>query len=276
MKILLLTLFLLSNIYAIKLDVSHTEIKNGQTALIRFSHIDGIKYQYIIIEDKKYMIFSDYAYVPVSYYEIPRNLDVEIHYIENNEEKSKLVSFKVVDGKYATEEITVQKSKVELSKKDKKRASKEYVEAMKIYNSINAKSYVDSKFIMPINSIITSDFGKARTYNGSLKGYHSGTDFRAKVGTPIKCVNDGKVVLVKDRFYSGGTIIVDHGHGVYTCYYHMSKFDVKKDDMVKKGQAIGLSGVSGRVTGPHLHFSARVCGVQVDPLQFIKLINKEL
>jgi len=129
---------------------------------------------------------------------------------------------------------------------------------------------------MPMNSKITSEFGNARVFNGSLKSYHSGTDFRAKVGTPIKSVNDGKVVLVKDRFYSGGSVIVDHGEGVYTCYYHMSKFDVKKGDMVKKGQQLGLSGVSGRVTGPHLHFSARVSGVQVDPLQFINLVNKEL
>lgn len=276
MRGLFLVLFLLSNLFAFRFDISNSEIKNGQTALIKFAKEEGVEFKYIKIKDKTYEIFSNYAYVPISYYEKPQTLKVYVHYTKNKKPESKLLFFKVVDGKYQKETLSVDNSKVKLSKKDKKRAAKEYVEAMDIYNSTTPKSFIDSDFIMPLNSKITSDFGRARIFNGTLKSYHSGTDFRAKVGTPIKCVNDGKVVLVKDRFYSGGSIIVDHGQGVYTCYYHMSKFDVKKNELVKKGQLLGLSGASGRVTGPHLHFSARVNGVQVDPLQFIELINKEL
>ena len=145
---------------------------------------------------------------------------------------------------------------------------------MKIYRSVSDKSYIKSKFIMPMQSKITSSFGKARIYNDTLNGYHSGTDFRAKMGTPIVASNDGVVALVKKKFYSGGTVIIDHGEGIYTCYFHMSKFSVKKGQKVKKAQEIGLSGQSGRVTGPHLHFSARVSGVQVDPLQLISLLNE--
>jgi len=160
--------------------------------------------------------------------------------------------------------------------KVKKRISKEYSEAMKIYRSVSDKSYIKRKFILPLESNVTSAFGTARVYNGSLKGYHSGTDFRAKMGTPIKASNDGKVVLVKKRFYSGGTVLLDHGEGIYTCYFHMSKFNVKKGELVKRGKILGLSGKSGRVTGPHLHFSARISGVQVDPLQLISLLNNDL
>ncbi len=147
---------------------------------------------------------------------------------------------------------------------------------MKIYGTVTKESYINSKFILPLDSFITSDFGKARVYNGSLKGYHSGTDFRAIVGTPLIASYDGVVALVKDRFYSGGTVLINHGQGIYTCYFHMSAFDVKKDEKVKKGQVIGLSGVSGRVTGPHLHFAVRINAVQVDPLQFIELMNKNI
>jgi murein DD-endopeptidase MepM/ murein hydrolase activator NlpD len=147
---------------------------------------------------------------------------------------------------------------------------------MKIYAASTAKAQISSKFIAPMESKITSSFGKARVYNDTLNGYHSGTDYRAKVGTPIKATNDGIVVLAKDRFYSGGTVILDHGHGIYTCYYHMSDFSVKNGDRVNKSDVIGLSGDSGRVTGPHLHFSARVGGEQVDPLQLIELLNKKL
>jgi len=184
---------------------------------------------------------------------------------------------KIEDGKYKKEEITVSASKVNpKSKEVQERISKEYKEAMKIYGTVTSKSYIDSEFIMPLDSFITSDFGKARVYNGSLKGYHSGTDFRAQVGTELIASNDGVIALVKKRFYSGGTVLIDHGQGIYTCYFHMSDFAVKEGEKVKKGQVIGLSGQSGRVTGPHLHFAVRINGVQVDPLQFIELMNKNI
>ena len=190
---------------------------------------------------------------------------------------SQEIVIKVEDAKYLKENITVSKSKVNpKSKEVKKRTAKEYKEAMGIYGYASRKSYITSKFIMPMDSKITSAFGKARVYNNTLNGYHSGTDFRAKIGTPIIAVNDGKIILAKNRFYAGGSIIIDHGHGVYSCYYHMSRFDVQEGEFVKKKQIIGLSGDTGRVTGPHLHFSIRVGGVQVDPLQFIELVNKKI
>lgn len=202
---------------------------------------------------------------------------MEVIYYEKGEKKLKTIFLKVEDGKYKQEKIQVQKSKVNpKSKEVTKRIAKEYKEAMDIYGAVTRENYITSKFIVPMETKITSDFGKARVYNNTLNGYHSGTDFRAKVGTPIMASNDGVVVLAKDRFYAGGTVILDHGHGIYTCYYHMSKFSVKKGDKVLKSQKLGLSGDTGRVTGPHLHFSVRVGGLQVDPLQLITLVNQNL
>lgn len=264
--------------------VSNYKVPNGQTTLLEFSPQKGIAYKSVKVGKKTFQIFDveknplkKYALIPFSYYEKPENKKVFINYKEDSKLKEEMLLLKVVDGGYAKEEIHVSSSKVNpRSKEVKTRISKEYSEAMKIYNSVTPVSYISSKFIEPIQSKITSSFGKARVYNGSLKGYHSGTDYRAKVGTPIVAANDGKVVLVKKRFYSGGTVLIDHGEGIYTCYFHMSKFDVKKGDMVKRGERVGLSGKSGRVTGPHLHFSARINGVQVDPLQLIALMNKNL
>jgi len=202
---------------------------------------------------------------------------VQVYYKENAEKKYKILFLKLVRGAYAKETIHVDPSKVNpKSAEVKRRIAKEYSEAMKIYNRVTPKSYLREPFILPMQSKITSEFGKARVYNGSLKGYHSGTDFRAKIGTPVIAANDGRVALVKNRFYSGGTVILDHGEGIYTCYFHMSRFDVKEGEMVKRGEQLGLSGQSGRVTGPHLHFSARISGVQVDPLQLISLLNNNL
>lgn len=275
MKYLIL-LFIASSVFGFNYNLSMNEIKNGETAIIKFEKDANIIYESIEILGQKYEVYDNYALVPISYYEEPKVADLFVHYIDNKKQKTKTIKIKIIDGEYKKERIHVQKSKVELSKKDKKRAAIEYKEAIDIYNSCSDTSYVSSEFIMPLNSKITSDFGKARVYNDTLKGYHSGTDFRAKVGTPLVSSNDGIVVLVKDRFYSGGSVVIDHGYGVYLCYYHMSSFDVEVGQKIKKGQVIGLSGDTGRVTGPHLHFSARVGGVQVDPLQLVNLLNENI
>jgi murein DD-endopeptidase MepM/ murein hydrolase activator NlpD len=265
-------------------EVPNKTVSNGRTAILLFEKEKGVKYQKIVVGKRNYQIFNHprdidklYALLPESYYKKPGTQKVKIIYTKNQKKKSKVLNLKVEDGKYEKETIHVQKSKVNpTDKKVKARTSKEYAEAMKIYGTITPKNYVTSPYIVPMNSKITSDFGKARVYNDTLKGYHSGTDFRAKIGTPIIASNDGKVVLAANRFYSGNSIIIDHGEGIYTCYYHMSQFRVKKGDMVKKGEVLGLSGDTGRITGPHLHFSARVGGIQVDPLQLVNLLNKNL
>jgi len=282
-KILTLVIFLSSLLFSFNFDISNTTISNGATSLLEFKKDKNIKYEKLTLGKKSFKVYQHptdktnmYALLPISYYKKPSDETVDIHYLEKGVKKSKSIAIKVKDGEYKKEKIQVNKSKVNPKKKDTKRISKEYNEAMKIYGTSTKENYLTSEFILPLNSFITSDFGKARVYNDTLKGYHSGTDFRAKVGTPIIASNNGTIVLVKNRFYSGGTVIIDHGQGIYTCYYHMSKFDVKKNQKIKKGEVLGLSGETGRVTGPHLHFSVRVGGVQVDPLQFVALMNDNL
>ncbi len=276
MRLLFLILVLIQSLFALNYEISSNKIANGKTALLQFKHNINRAYENVELLGWKFKVFDNRVLLPISYYAKPKKVVAIVHYRDYGKEKTQTINLEVIDGGYAKEKIQVQKSKVQLSKKDKKRAAKEYKEANEIYTTISEKNYLKSKFIMPLHSKITSLFGKARVYNNTLKGYHSGTDFRAKVGTPLVATNDGVVVLVKDRFYSGGSVIIDHGQGVYSCYYHMSKFDVRVGEHVKKNQRIGLSGVSGRVTGPHLHFSARVGGIQVDPLQLIDLLNKNI
>ncbi len=284
MKYLLIIISLLSYLAASNINITDTTVSNGRTTFIEFVKEKNIHYKSLSLGKKTFKVFTNpiddkkaYALIPFSYYEKLGTQKMKLNFKEDGANKSKVFVLKVADGKYKKEEIQVSSSKVNpKSKEVKKRISKEYAEAMKIYGTVTKESYINSKFILPLDSFITSDFGKARVYNGSLKGYHSGTDFRAKVGTPLIASNDGIVALVKDRFYSGGTVLIDHGQGIYTCYFHMSAFNVKRDEKVKKGQVIGLSGVSGRVTGPHLHFAVRINGLQVDPLQFVELMNKNI
>ncbi|MCW8896363.1 M23 family metallopeptidase [Sulfurimonas sp.] len=279
---LFLTLFTCS-LFSLSIEMSDSTVENGKTTLLEFNNDKNIQYDKVVVGKKSYKIFNNpvdkeksYVLIPVSYYEKPTEKKIEIYYKEEKKEKKRVLLLKVKDGEYKKETLSVDNTKVSLSEKDKKRASAEYAEAMKIYKTVNQKSYMSKPFIFPLDSTITSDFGKARVFNGTLKSYHSGTDFRAAVGTSLTACNDGVVVLAKDRFYAGGSVIIDHGQGIYSGYYHMSKLDVKEGNEVKQGDIIGLSGDTGRVTGPHLHFSFRVGGEQVDPLQLIELINTNL
>lgn len=279
-KIISLLIFINLSVFASNVLLSNSSVANGKSVFLEIKNSKDAKVKFL---NKDYILYdhptkkdTKYALLPVSYYAKSKSEKVYINYEDSIKKEDLHLNLSIINGNYPKEQLKVNSSKVSLSDKDKKRASKEYAEAMKIYNEITPKSYISSEFIIPLDSNITSNFGNARVFNDTLKSYHSGTDFRAKVGVPIKASNSGVVVLVKDRFYSGGSLVIDHGHGIYTCYFHMSKFDVNKGDKVTKAQIIGLSGDSGRVTGPHLHFSARVSGVQVDPLQLIELINTKL
>ena len=283
MKIIILILFFISSLSAYNALFFDSNVSNGKTVFVEFKKEKDVAYEKITMDKESYKVFNNpvdaekmYALVPVSYYEKPSSKKIEVYYKEKNSHLTKSMLINIEDGKYEKEKIEVTKSKVNPNKEDAKIAEQEYQEAMQIYNSTTAQSYITSEFIFPMDSFITSEFGKARVYNDSLQGYHGGTDFRAKVGTPIYASNDGVIVLAKERFYSGGTVIIDHGQGIYTCYFHMSKFDVACGQKIKKSALIGSSGESGRVSGPHLHFATRVGGVQVDPLQLISLLNKNL
>ncbi len=178
-----------------------------------------------------------------------------------------------VDGDYEVENLSVEPSKISPPKAAQQRIAAELKEANAVYATYTNKALYKGEFVMPINSAITSKFGSARVFNGTLKSYHGGTDFRAAVGTPVVAANDGIVRLAKDRYYAGGSVIIDHGYRIFTQYYHLSELKVAVGQRVKKGQVIALSGDTGRVTGAHLHFGIFAGGAQVDPLDFIEKFN---
>ena len=131
-----------------------------------------------------------------------------------------------------------------------------------------------ASFIKPRTSVITSEFGSGRVFNGQLTARHLGVDFRGAVGEPIRAANRGIVVLVDNFFLAGNVVYIDHGGGVVTSYFHMSKPLVHVGEAVKRGQVIGLVGNTGRVTGPHLHWAARYGAKTVNPLDLLA-INRD-
>ena len=183
-------------------------------------------------------------------------------------------SFSITPGDYESEVLKVDGRRVQpQNPKDLARITREQVEIGKAYAEITQKKYWSGPFELPIKSQFTSRFGTRRVYNGIQKSAHLGLDFRAAIGTPIHSAAPGKVVLAKNLFFTGNTVIVDHGYGVMTLYAHMSKIKVKKGQEVLTGALLGLSGKTGRVNGPHLHWMAIVQKQKVNPLGLTQVMK---
>ncbi len=126
-------------------------------------------------------------------------------------------------------------------------------------------------FVPPIDTTVSEGFGTRRTFNGKLASVHRGLDYHAKPGSPVTAANTGEVVLAQPLFYEGNCVIIDHGQQFMTLYMHLSRIEVKEGEKVEKGQEIGLSGATGRATGPHLHTAVRWQGAYLDPALLWKL-----
>lgn len=129
----------------------------------------------------------------------------------------------------------------------------------------------DGTFQAPAAARISDVFGTRRTFNGETRSTHEGLDYAVPAGTPVAALNAGIVLLARPLFFEGNCVVLDHGQGLLTLYLHLSEFKVKEGDHVTRGQVLGLSGGTGRATGPHLHVAVRWQGVYVDPAALLKL-----
>ena len=189
-------------------------------------------------------------------------------------DRSEIFMIDSLEGDYKSEKLQVEPKKLFPPKSVQSRIEQELKEANAVYSSTTKEVLFDGVFKIPMDSFITSAFGKARMFNEKIASYHGGTAFRAAVGTPIMASNSGVVRIAKERYYAGNSVVIDHGYGIYSQYYHLSHIKVKIGQKVKKGDIIGLSGATGRVSGPHLHFGIFAAKNQVDPLDFIAKFNR--
>lgn len=129
----------------------------------------------------------------------------------------------------------------------------------------------ESSFRAPVAAAPTDSFGTRRIFDGKLESIHRGMDFRAAVGTPVRAANSGVVVLARRLYFEGNCVIIDHGLGLYSISMHFSRIDVQEGQHVAAGEQLGLSGATGRVTGPHLHWAIRWQNTYLDPGKLLKL-----
>jgi murein DD-endopeptidase MepM/ murein hydrolase activator NlpD len=130
-----------------------------------------------------------------------------------------------------------------------------------------------SPFVRPVPDEANSSFGTRSIYNGEPRSPHTGADFLSPAGRPVKAPNAGRIVLAAPQYFTGNTVIIDHGLGLFSLLAHLSEIDVKAGDLVAAGDIVGKVGATGRVTGPHLHWSVRDGNARVDPLSLLYVLG---
>ncbi|MBY0516880.1 MAG: M23 family metallopeptidase [Bacteriovoracaceae bacterium] len=194
--------------------------------------------------------------------------------IQGKEERE-VIDFSIKPFKYKEEKLKVPFRTIKLSKTDLARAQREQRMLAELYTKSAALPYFNQPFIAPLDSYITSIYGNRRVYNNAHKSQHLGTDFRAAIGVPVPATNRGRVLFAGDLFYTGGTVIIDHGMDIFSVYGHLSEVKVQEGQVVNRGDIVALSGNTGRSSGPHLHWGVKIHGDYVNGYSLIDESKKQ-
>jgi len=178
---------------------------------------------------------------------------------------------KVGKGVFRTQKLSLPRSMVDLDAKTLERVNKEANRVKVLFQTFRDEKLWKGAFVRPLEGKLSSTFGLDRIINGQRRSPHTGVDLESEAGTPVWASNSGMVVLVDDLFFSGKSVILDHGWGLYSMYFHLSEGLVKEGDRIGRGDVLGRVGSTGRSTGPHLHWAIRMNQVRVDPLSLLKL-----
>lgn len=178
----------------------------------------------------------------------------------------------IVRREFRVERLTVPNTMVDLDPETERRAVAEGKQLSTLYRTITPERLWRGKFTTPVGTNKAgTGFGARRIINGQPRSPHSGSDYSAPTGTPVIAVNGGKVALVGEFFFPGRLVVLDHGLGLYTAYFHLETIAVVEGERVERGQTLGTVGATGRATGPHLHFGAQVAGARIDPTTLLGL-----
>ncbi|HEY3203098.1 MAG TPA: M23 family metallopeptidase [Thermoanaerobaculia bacterium] len=180
---------------------------------------------------------------------------------------------RVTSGRFPIQRLEVPPAYVEPPESELERIREEKERVARVWETGKPARRWIGPFRPPIDAPIRDNFGSRRIFDGEPRSAHSGVDISAPEGTAVFAPATGTVALADTLYFSGGTVILDHGAGLFTTYFHLSRIDVKRGDDLEPGQAIGAVGATGRATGPHLHWGARLHGARINPLALRQLPN---
>jgi murein DD-endopeptidase MepM/ murein hydrolase activator NlpD len=174
-------------------------------------------------------------------------------------------------AKYPIVQLTVSKQFTEPNPEQQKQIREDQELKRDIFSHTTPEREWSGRFESPVQAAISDVFGTRRVFNGVTKSVHQGLDFRVPPATPVSAINRGTVLLARPLYFEGNCVVIDHGQGLLSLYLHLSELKVKAGEQVERGEPIGLSGASGRATGPHLHIAVRWQGIYLDPAVLLSL-----
>ena len=254
--------------------------KQGQVLVVKVPIVEGVTEVRGTFLDRTIPFFREMrsgepagylGLVGIDLQDAPGTYELEV--AVKNGEAVKHLSFNVLVTKeqFAVEHLKLPKDKVDLDDKNLARWKMEQEQVRQALAENSALRLWHGNFVEPVNGKRTGVFGSVRIMNGQPRNPHNGEDIGAPLGTDVAVTNDGVVRLTVDHFFSGRGVIVDHGLGFYSMYFHLSEILVKDGDLVKTGQIIGKVGATGRATGPHLHWGVKLNGARVNPYALLDL-----
>ena len=178
----------------------------------------------------------------------------------------------IQDKKFETRQLRVSTQFVDPPQAEMQRIERETKLLASTFAGVGTERLWRGAFAAPVPGRATSSFGRLSVFNGEPRGRHQGADYSAATGTRVRAPNAGRVAVAQDLYFSGGTVIIDHGGGLFSLLAHLSRIDVHEGDIVTRGGIVGRSGATGRVTGPHLHWAVRLGDVSVDPQSLIAAV----
>ncbi len=255
-------------------SLSSSSIPQGDLALIRVKGTDRetplmtwMKKKISLVPNQRKTDW--YGFVSADLKANPGKYQVLINMHPSGRKKD--IEIRITGKKYGVRRLTLPKKMVDLDAQTLERVRKESGNMKKLWVAPFAKPLWEGPFVRPVPGEVIGPFGRSSIINEQPRSPHSGVDLRAKRGTPIKTMNNGMVALVGDHFFTGLTVVIDHGGGIQSMYFHLDKILVEVNQRVTKSEVIGLVGSTGRATGPHLHLGVRVNGARVDPLGLTKI-----
>jgi len=193
--------------------------------------------------------------------------------VDADDGESTVYNLVVAHHRFPTRKLTVDPAYVTPPASEQARIEREAALLAAAFDRSAPDRLWTGSFVRPVAEPANSAFGTRSVFNGQARNPHGGADFMSGTGTPIHAPNSGRIVVARNLYYSGNTVVIDHGLGVFSMLAHMSAFDAREGDRVVAGQVVGRVGATGRVTGPHLHWAVRVGGARVDPLSLLALLG---
>jgi murein DD-endopeptidase MepM/ murein hydrolase activator NlpD len=256
------------------IGLRYRSLQPGETILVSLDDSLGIRFAVLRFRGRFYVLdeAAPFALIGLDLDSKPGTYPMEITITRTDRGPEAVRKDVIVEAKeFSKTKLWVKEAYAVPPKEVEERIAREAELLASVFSMITKKWLGDGDFIVPHEGKAFPNFGQRRIYNNRPRSTHTGVDIAAPLGDPVRATNAGKIVLASDLYLGGKTVIIDHGQGIFSSYGHMSKLLVKRGGTVHKGEIIGLSGSTGRSTGPHLHWGMRIYEARIDPFSLLGL-----